>query len=87
MQEIIAESHGYWKNLVKGKAGVNYKKFATNQTSNPRFCKSYIPSNKTTEAFKIPAASNIQAPAKRPEEYDRWFYLDKDFEVVVLPGQ
>ncbi|OAA63156.1 Inorganic pyrophosphatase [Cordyceps fumosorosea ARSEF 2679] len=79
----IHESHDFWLNLMRGKT--QKEKINRDQTSNPRWCKTYVPSKNTTAKFKIPAKSNILPPAERPAQYDRWYYLDKEFNIA--PGQ
>ena len=76
----MSESHGYWLNLMKGKT--NPGKIALNQTSQKTYCRSYIPAGNTTQAFDIPAKSNILPAEAMPEEYSQWFYLDKNFELI-----
>ena len=83
MREAIAESHGFWQDLILGKE--KHDKISTRQTSNPRACKSYIPSKNATREFNIPEKSNVLPPAAKPKQYDYWYYLDKDFNVI--PGQ
>ncbi|OAQ92140.1 inorganic diphosphatase [Purpureocillium lilacinum] len=83
MREAIAESHGFWQDLILGKE--KHDKISTRQTSNPRACKSYIPSKNATKEFDIPEKSNVLPPAAKPKQYDYWYYLDKDFNVI--PGQ
>ncbi|KAH7306029.1 inorganic pyrophosphatase [Stachybotrys elegans] len=85
MSHHIAESHGYWRNLVRGETKVN--KIRINQTSNPTWCKSYIPSQEAAAAFDIPAESNVLPPAERPAKYDRFYYLDTDFATIDVPGE
>jgi inorganic pyrophosphatase len=83
MQEAIAESHRYWEDLLKGREDPN--EIALNQTSQPTWCKTYISSEDATEAFNIPTEANVLPAATRPEEYDRWYYLDSEYNL--LPGQ
>ncbi|CAG9988637.1 unnamed protein product [Clonostachys byssicola] len=84
MQDVIAESHGFWQDLVKGKGEHEKNEIAINQTSNARYCKSYIKSSEATEAFNIPAKSNILPAAARPSEYDNWYYLDSDYNQIIV---
>lgn len=83
MTSHIAESHAFWQDLIHGKTEV--EEISTWQTSRPSLCKSYVASEDATEQFDIPAESDIKDPAERPSKYDRWYYLDEDFEIV--PGQ
>lgn len=75
-QQVLSESHDYWLNLMKGKSEPG--KIVRNQTSNARFCSTYIPKEDTTEAFKLPSESEILPAAEKPEEYNRWYYLDPE---------
>lgn len=85
MRKTLAESHGYWRDLVLGKEKPG--KISTRQTSNPRACKSYIPSKDATKEFGIPEKSKVLPPAAKPKQYDYWYYLDQQFNVIKLPGQ
>lgn len=82
---VIHESHEYWLDLMKGKTEA--KKIKRDQTSNPRWCKTFVAKNETTEAFDIPAESKILPAEKKPEKYEYWYYLDEEFKVIELPGQ
>lgn len=84
-QQIVEQSHGYWQNLVKGKSDPN--KIKVNQTSHPEFGNSYIPSKKATKAFGLPKKSKIRPPKPKPEEFDQWYYLDADYNLIELPQQ
>ncbi|ATY65832.1 Inorganic pyrophosphatase [Cordyceps militaris] len=83
MLSTIGESHDFWLKLMRGKTQKD--KINRDQTSNPRWCKTFVDASNTTAKFKLPAKSNILPPAKRPAQYDRWYYLDKDFNIT--PGQ
>lgn len=82
-REIVAESHGFWKDLISGKEKPG--KIIISQTSQPTICGSYIPSKDTTKKFDIPKKSDIKPAAPRPAKYDKWFYLDENF--LPLPEQ
>lgn len=84
MNGHIAESHDYWVALMQGK--VKKDKISRSQTSNPRWCKTFIPAMNTTAEFGIPNKSNVLLPAKRPAEFDRWYYLDSSFNVITVPA-
>ncbi|KFA66697.1 hypothetical protein S40285_05004 [Stachybotrys chlorohalonatus IBT 40285] len=85
MHHHIAESHSFWQNLVRGVTQV--EEISTNQTSHPAWCRSYVPADQTTELFDVPAQSNILPAAERPSRYDRWYYLDADFQPIDVPGE
>lgn len=83
MTHHIEESHEFWKGLVRNTTKV--EKIDIWQTSNPRLCKSYVKSEDATERFEIPPEASIAPAAERPEKYDKWYYVDADFQP--LPGQ
>ncbi|KAI9155456.1 Inorganic pyrophosphatase [Paramyrothecium foliicola] len=85
MRSKIEESHGFWEKLLRGET--KKKKISLNQTSHPTWCKNYIRSNETTEAFDLPKESNILPAAAKPEKYDRWYYLDSEFQPIAVPGE
>lgn len=79
MIEFLEESHNFWKDLVSGKE--NPGKISIKQTSQPALKNSYVRSDQATKLYKIPAKAKVLPPAARPEAYDRWYYLDKDFKL------
>jgi inorganic pyrophosphatase len=48
-------------------------------------CKSYIASKDATKEFDLPKKSKIETAAPRPAKYDKWFYIDENYQV--LPEQ
>jgi inorganic pyrophosphatase len=46
---------------------------------------SYVKSKDATKKFDLPKKSDIKTPKERPARYDKWFYLDDNFEP--LPEQ
>lgn len=83
MLAMIRESNEFWRKLMRGET--KKEKINRDQTSNPRWCKTFVASSNATAKFNIPAKSNVLPPAERPAQYDRWYYLDKDFNIA--PGQ
>lgn len=84
MNTHITESHDYWVALMQGK--VKKSKISRSQTSNKRWCKTFIPAKNTTAEFGIPKTANILPPAPRPAEFDKWYYLDSNFNVINVPA-
>lgn len=84
MTHEISTSHDYWLDLMRGKTTV--KKINRWQTSNPKWCKTYVAAENTTSEFKLPTESDIKPAAPRPIEYDQWHYLDSNFEVINIPA-
>lgn len=82
---IVHESHGYWQDLMRGKAKA--KKISREQTANPKWCKTYVDSGDAADKFDMPRESKILPAAERPKEFDHWYYLDADFKLIELPGQ
>ena len=83
MAKTIAESHKYWKELVRGRVDSNEINY--NQTSSKNIRKSYVRSQDATDIFDIPASSSILPAAEKPEKYDIWYYLDADYNLIKLP--
>ena len=84
MAKTIKSSHGDWQDLVRGKVDSNEINY--NQTSSKKY-KSYIKSKDATKKFGLPAESKVLPAAERPEKYDLWYYLDKDFKLIELGKQ
>jgi inorganic pyrophosphatase len=79
VEEVIPTSHQYWTDLIAGKEDsgqINY-----NQTSFPEY-DSYIAAKDTTATFDLPEESNIEPAAAKPSQYDEWYYLDADFQLI-----
>ncbi|KAH6603790.1 inorganic pyrophosphatase [Trichoderma cornu-damae] len=83
MRNIISESHGFWQDLISGKE--NPGKISISQTSRPSVSRSYIASKDATKQFNLPKKSKIEPAKARPAKYDKWFYLDENFQP--LPEQ
>ncbi|RYP47212.1 hypothetical protein DL768_006688 [Monosporascus sp. mg162] len=81
MQGTIEESHGFWQELVRGEVDSNEINY--NQTS-IKGLGSYISKHDTTAAFDIPSRSSILPLTPKPDQYDRWYYLDEDFNLIEL---
>ncbi|KAK5955734.1 hypothetical protein OHC33_003375 [Knufia fluminis] len=81
----IEESHGFWRELVAGEVDSN--EISYNQTSLAEFSNSFVETVSTYDAFDIPRESSIEAAAEKPDEYDHWYYLDDEYELIVLPGE
>ncbi|KAL7921368.1 inorganic pyrophosphatase [Trichoderma austrokoningii] len=82
-RDIVGESHGFWKDLVSGKEDPG--KISIEQTSQPDLCKTYISSKDATKEFNLPKKSKIEPAAPRPAKYDKWYYIDENFQI--LPEQ
>ncbi|OTA08569.1 pyrophosphatase [Trichoderma parareesei] len=82
-RDIVAESHGFWKDLISGKEVPG--KISIAQTSQADVVESYVKSKDATKKFDLPKKSDIKTPKERPAKYDKWFYLDDNFEP--LPEQ
>ncbi|KAL2830849.1 inorganic pyrophosphatase [Aspergillus cavernicola] len=77
---VVEQSHGYWLDLVKGNVDSNEINY--NQTSRPDIKHSFVSKRKATYQFDLPAASDEEPAAPRPERFDQWFYLDKEFRLI-----
>ncbi|GJC93213.1 inorganic pyrophosphatase [Colletotrichum higginsianum] len=83
IQSVIEESHKTWAELIDGQVDSNEINY--NQTSRPDVKKSFIEKGSTTARFNIPAESKIEPAAPKPEKYDRWYYLDSNDSLIVVP--
>ncbi|UQC81985.1 inorganic pyrophosphatase [Colletotrichum lupini] len=83
MQSVVEESHKTWAELIRGEVDSNEINY--NQTSRPDVENSFINKATTTAEFNIPAESRIDPAAPRPEKADRWYYLDSDADLIVVP--
>lgn len=81
-QRIVAESHGFWKELIRGEVDTNEINY--NQTFTPEVESSYIPASQTTEQFDLPAEANVLEPAPKPEWATEWSYLNT--HDVLIPN-
>ena len=75
----VAESHGFWKDLVSGKADPGEIVFA--QTSDVAL-ESYTSCADVTEKFDLPKESKVEKEAPRPAEADGWFYYSEEGELL-----
>lgn len=83
IQSVIEESHKTWAELIDGQVDSNEINY--NQTSRPDVKKSFIEKGSTMARFNIPAESKIEPAAPKPEKYDRWYYLDSNDSLIVVP--
>ena len=77
--QVVYESHGYWRDLVAGKVDTN--EISYNQTTTKSLV-SYISSSEATQKFHLPKHSKIIPPAGKPEEYDERYFLDEDDQLI-----
>ncbi|OHF01789.1 inorganic pyrophosphatase [Colletotrichum orchidophilum] len=83
MQSVIEESHTTWAELIRGEVDSNEINY--NQTSRPDVENSFLNKSSTTARFNIPAESRVDPAAPRPEKAERWYYLDSDSNLIVVP--
>ncbi|GIZ38523.1 hypothetical protein CKM354_000193900 [Cercospora kikuchii] len=81
---IIAESHEWWKELVAGEVDSNEINY--NQTSSAEYNNSYVEPGSVWDELEIPRWSTYGQAAQKPERFNRWYYLDGNEELIVLPG-
>lgn len=79
----VEQSHGFWLDLIKGE--VKSGKINYNQTSRPDISNSFISKCAATEELGLPAESAPEPAAEKPEQYDRWYYLDEEFQLIPDP--
>lgn len=80
IDEVVPTGHRYWKDLVSGREEPGEVNF--NQTSFPEYDHSYVAPDQTTETFDLPKESRPEPAAAKPSQYEQWYYLDEDFQLV-----
>ncbi|KAF2012220.1 inorganic pyrophosphatase [Aaosphaeria arxii CBS 175.79] len=81
--ETIEESNRYWQDLVSGKEDPG--KIRIEQTSNPDL-KSWVSCKDAHKKYDVPKKSKVKDAAPRPEQYDHWYYLDANKNLIQLPA-
>lgn len=78
-EHVLPQGYEWWVDLISGKEDPDG--LSVNQTSFPDY-DSYVEPSKTAEEFGIPFEDAIESPAAKPTEYDHWYYLTEDFELI-----
>ena len=81
-ENVVAESHGFWTELVGGQVDSNSINY--NQTTQSNISASYVSAQETETKFAIPAANELPAESK-PERFNSWYYLLGKSELVEVP--
>lgn len=76
--DVVAESHGFWQELVAGEVDANEINF--NQTSDAGL-ESYA---LDTGLSEIPPDADVLPAAGRPGRYDEWFYLKQEVSLFEV---
>lgn len=84
IENVIPTSHQYWKDLISGEEDPGKINF--NQTTFPEY-DSYIAPDQTTRTFDLPRESRPEPAASKPTQYDEWYYLDEDFQLIDQEAQ
>jgi inorganic pyrophosphatase len=75
----LPQGYEWWVDLIAGR--IEPDGLAINQTSFKEF-ESYIEPSETEKEFEIPAEDDVRPAAEKPKEYDEWYYLDEDFQLI-----
>jgi inorganic pyrophosphatase len=78
-EHVLPQGYEWWIDLISGKEDPDG--LAVNQTSFDEF-ESYVKPSETQQEFDIPADNDVQPAAAKPTEYDEWYYLDSDFQLI-----
>ncbi|KAH8896853.1 inorganic pyrophosphatase [Thozetella sp. PMI_491] len=81
--DVIEQSHGWWNSMIHGE--LNGGEINFNQTSTRSANVSYVSACSTTKKFNLPTKSDIQPAVAKPEEYNWWYYLNSDWELITVP--
>lgn len=79
VNEVVPQGHEYWRQLISGKEDPGKINF--NQTSFPEY-DSYVKPQDTGRVLGIPKESKPEPAALKPTQYDEWYYLDEDFQLI-----
>lgn len=79
IDEVMPQSHEYWKQLISGEEDAGKINF--NQTSFPEY-DSYIKAQDTTRVLLLPKESKPEPAAPKPSQYDEWYYVDTEFQLI-----
>ncbi|KAL3472052.1 inorganic pyrophosphatase [Aspergillus californicus] len=75
----VAQSHGYWLDLVKGNVDSNEINY--NQTSRPDIPQSFL-SRCDPLPVGVANRSDPKPDGPRLARFDQWFYLDEEFALI-----
>lgn len=75
----MPQGYEWWVDLIAGR--IDPDGLAINQTSFEEF-ESYVAPGETEKEFEIPAEDDVKPVAKKPAEYDEWYYLDEEFGLI-----
>ena len=78
-EHVLPQGYEWWIDLVAGR--IDPDGLAVNQTSFEEF-DSYVTPSETGKEFEIPAENDVQPAAAKPTEYDEWYYLDEDLQLI-----
>jgi inorganic pyrophosphatase len=78
-EHVLPQGYEWWVDLIAGR--IDPDGLAINQTSFEEF-ESYVAPSETEEVFEIPSENDVQPAAAKPTEYDEWYYLDEDFQLI-----
>jgi inorganic pyrophosphatase len=78
-EHVLPQGYEWWVDLISGKEDPDG--LAINQTSFNEF-ESYVKPSETQDKFDIPAENDVQPAAAKPSQYDEWYYLDADFQLI-----
>lgn len=76
----VNDSHRFWQALVAG--FVDSNEISYNQTTLPQYNGSYVRPSEAAERFGIPVESNVLPAAPKPEEYQQWYYINANYELI-----
>jgi inorganic pyrophosphatase len=76
---VLPQGYEWWLDLISGKEDPDG--LAINQTSFDEF-DSYVAPSEAQKEFGIPAEDDIQPAEAKPKQYDEWYFLDADFQLI-----
>ncbi|OLN96619.1 Inorganic pyrophosphatase 1 [Colletotrichum chlorophyti] len=84
MEHVLEYSHKSWLELIRGEVDSNTINY--NQTSHRNITKSFISRCVVTTKLGIPTKSQVEPAAAKPEQSNRWYYLDSNYSLIEGSG-
>jgi inorganic pyrophosphatase len=78
VEEVLPQGHKWWQDLIAGK---EESELDIAQTSFSELG-SYIAAEETYERFGVPATDNILPAAAKPSQYNSWYFLNDELELI-----
>lgn len=76
---VLPQGYAWWLDLISGKEDPDG--LSINQTSFEQY-ESFVAPSETAQEFEIPEQDAVEPAEPKPKQYDHWYYLDEDFQLI-----